>query len=348
MKRRIIQVILILQTLAIVILIARPSWIIPDPIAKPASETKEQEPKEKKEAESEANEVLQLHIPLAMQQASDMKVEPLSAAEASVEAAAWGVVLPTAGLTEARMKLDQAQQELVQTGLLVDHAQQEFDRHSLLWKEGANVAKKAVDQAKHDLDEAEQKRKAARSGRETLRDVIRAEWGTDVLVALEDAKGGTLSSVLAGDQRLLLVAEGRIKEATLALAEQPEIKMTARRFGVSPQAEPGTGHATWFWLAPAQELRTGQRVRLMTPGLKHSGKLRIPESAVVWQAGQAWVFVQTNKDTFQRKAVRLGAPVVGGWQLDSSLPADSLVLVQGAQLLLSEESRTQIRNENGD
>jgi hypothetical protein len=34
--------------------------------------------------------------------------------------------------------------------------------------------------------------------------------------------------------------------------------------------------------------------------------------------------------------------------LESALAMDSLVVVQGAQLLLSEESRTQIRNENGD
>jgi hypothetical protein len=346
MKRRMMYLILFVQTVVIAILIFRPVYFFSDQGSQSETVAKAQDTQRK--SDHDGAEALQLHIPLAMQKASDIKVERLSAAEASMEAVAWGVVLASSGLTEARMKLDQAQQEIVQAGLLVDRAQQEFDRLSLLWREGANIAKKAVDQAQHDLDEAQQKRKAARSARDTLRDVIRAEWGNDLVLALEDAKGGTLSSVMTGESRLLLIAEGRFNEATVALAEQPDIKMSARRLGVAPQAEPGTGKATWFWLAPSKQLRTGQRVRLIPAGLKHSGKVRVPESAVVWQAGQSWIFVQIDEDDFQRKAVQLGAPVVGGWQLESALAMDSLVVVQGAQLLLSEESRTQIRNENGD
>jgi len=348
MKRMILWFMLIVQAIVIVMLLFRPTFISLDHAPKLDSQAKAEDLKNKEDGDRKTAESLQLHIPVTMQKASDIKVEHLSAADASMEAAAWGVVLPTAGLTEARMRLDQAQQEWVQMGLLVDRMQQEFDRQSLLWREGANVAKKAVDQAKHDLDEAEQKRKAARSARETLRDSIRAEWGSDLLVALEDAKGGALSSVLSGESRLLLIAEGRLNEATVALAEQPEVKMLSRRLGAAPQAEPGTGHATWFWLAPSQQLRTGQRVRLIPAAIKHAGKVRIPETAVVWQAGQPWVFIQKDKEQFERKAVRLGAPVAGGWQLDSELPIGTVVVTQGAQLMLSEESRTQIRNENGD
>ena len=346
MKRRMIYLVLFAQTVVIATLIYRPVYFFSDHASQ--SETVAQAPESKHKSDHDGTEALQLHISIAMQKASDIKVERLSAAEASIEAVAWGVVLPSSSLTEARMKLDQAQQDIVQAGLLVDRAQQEFDRLSLLWREGANIAKKAVDQAQHDLDEAQQKRRAARSARDSLRDVIRAEWGNDLVLALEDAKGGTLSSVFTGESRLLLIAEGRFNEATVALAEQPEIKMSARRLGVAPQAESGTGKATWFWLAPAKQLRTGQRVRLIPIGLKHSSKPRIPESAVVWQAGQSWLFVQIDEEDFQRKAVQLGDPVVGGWQLESALASDSLVVIQGAQLLLSEESRTQIRNENGD
>jgi len=346
MKRVILISILACQAIVIVVLLLRPSFIFSDSVSKKELSTQAQ--KEHDEGERAGAETLQLHVSEAMQKASDLRVEPLTPADAATESAAWGVVLPTAGLTEARMKLDQAQQELTQSGLLVDRAQQESERQSLLWREGANVAKKAVDQAKHDLDEAEQKRKAARSARETLRDAIRAEWGNDLLVALEDPKGGVLSAVLAGDSRLLLIAEGRFNEATIALAEQPEIKMAARRLGTAPQAEAGTGHATWFWIASSQQLRTGQRVRLIPASLKRTGKVRIPESAVVWQAGQPWVFIQTDKEKFERRAVNLGAPVPGGWQLESALAIGTPVVTQGAQLLLSEESRPQIRNENGD
>jgi hypothetical protein len=347
MKRIFLWLALVVQAIAIVLLLLRPAFLFSDSDTQ-ASETSK--PKLAREAADikEKEATLKLRISLEMQKASDIRVEHLSSAEASLESAAWGVVLPTSGLTEARMKLDQAQQEFTQMSLLVDRAQQDFDRLSLLWREGANVAKKNVDQAKHDLDEAEQKRKAARSAREALRDTIRAEWGNELLIALEDAKGGVLASVLSGESRLVLIAEGHTLEATLTLAEQPEVKMKSHRIGVAPQAEPGTGQATWFWIAPAQHLRTGQRVRLISNAGKQAGKVRIPESAVVWQAGQSWVFIQTAPDLFERKAVHLGAPVAGGWQLDGEMPLGTAVVTQGAQLMLSEESRTQIRNENGD
>jgi membrane fusion protein, multidrug efflux system len=354
MKRKFLWMVLITQALAIIVLVFRPTLFFSESLSTVAETSKSvspkeaAEPKEKEDSERPTSMTLQMHISLAAQKASDIRVERLSVAEASFETAAWGVVLPTSGLTEARMKLDQVQQELTQMSLLVDRAQQEFDRQSTLWRDGANVAKKTVDQAKHDLDEAEQKRKAARSARETLRDTVRAEWGNDVLNALEDGKGGGLASVLSGQSRLLLIAEGHSVEATVALAEHPEVKMKALRLGPAPQAEPGTGHATWFWLAPAEQLRTGQRVRLISGSIKQAGKVRIPESAVVWQAGQSWIFIQTDTEQFERKAVRLGLPVPGGWQLEGEIPVGTAVVTQGAQLLLSEESRTQIRNENGD
>jgi hypothetical protein len=101
----------------------------------------------------------------------------------------------------------------------------------------------------------------------------------------------------------------------------------------------------------------------------------VPASAVIWHAGQAWIYVREAQggageadeaarngaepaaaasspstvriDSFQRRglpnAVRLGDQ----WFVPG-LETDDPVVVRGAQLLLSEELKSQLKNENDD
>ncbi|MET1083519.1 MAG: metal transporter, partial [Burkholderiales bacterium] len=74
----------------------------------------------------------------------------------------------------------------------------------------------------------------------------------------------------------------------------------------------------------------------------------VPWAAVVYPGGKAWAYVQTGTDEFARRAVETGAAVEGGWFNDKGLEPGEAVVVSGAQLLLSEELKYQIRNENED
>jgi hypothetical protein len=71
----------------------------------------------------------------------------------------------------------------------------------------------------------------------------------------------------------------------------------------------------------------------------------IPPSAILWQAGKAWIYVRTGSDRFERRAIGAeAAPTAdGGYVLPAtSLRNDKLIVVAGAQTLLSEESKSQI------
>ena len=84
---------------------------------------------------------------------------------------------------------------------------------------------------------------------------------------------------------------------------------------------------------------------LPLPGKVQSGVL-VPAAAVVWHGGKPWVYRQTGPTRFDRVAVDL-APVQGdSWFESAHLRPGEQVVISGAQLLLSEESRLQIRNEN--
>jgi hypothetical protein len=98
-------------------------------------------------------------------------------------------------------------------------------------------------------------------------------------------------------------------------------------------------------------MRVGMRV---AGRLKLGGKVRegvvVPSAAIVWHAGKAWAYVKDDDedDVFTRKEVSTALEMPGGWFDTGHFEEGDEVVVSGAQLLLSEELKFQIRNENED
>jgi hypothetical protein len=94
----------------------------------------------------------------------------------------------------------------------------------------------------------------------------------------------------------------------------------------------------------------------LRPGMALSAWLELPEnpragfalprSAILRHDGRAWVFVQEEEGKFVRKPVQLEAPLEAdkGWFTAAEgggIDADDLIIVKGAQALLSEELKAQ-------
>ena len=69
----------------------------------------------------------------------------------------------------------------------------------------------------------------------------------------------------------------------------------------------------------------------------------VPRTAVVYAEGKTWAYVQTRADTFMRREVHLDHLTQDGWFVTSGLAASERVVVTGAQILLSEELKSQIQ-----
>jgi hypothetical protein len=93
-------------------------------------------------------------------------------------------------------------------------------------------------------------------------------------------------------------------------------------------------------------LRPGLAVtaRISVPGPRAKGVV-IPSSAIVRVAGNSYAYVQIGSDQFVRKQVPLENPVEGGYFTATKLLAADRVVVEGAQLLLSEEFKPQTAHE---
>jgi hypothetical protein len=111
---------------------------------------------------------------------------------------------------------------------------------------------------------------------------------------------------------------------------------------------------TYYYSAPADALRIGMRVTVETKQDAHQAAdgVIIPSQAAVWYAGNAWAYFKIGKnkenaDLFVRKPIATDTEVDTGW-FNQGMSTDNEVVVSGAQLLLSEEFKYLIKNENDD
>jgi membrane fusion protein, multidrug efflux system len=92
---------------------------------------------------------------------------------------------------------------------------------------------------------------------------------------------------------------------------------------------------------------------VLTPGLSIAGFLQlpgnpvrgviVPDAAVVRSAEHSWAYVQTGNTSFARREIALDYPANGGWLVTNGITSNDRVVVTGAQMLLSEERKQDIK-----
>ncbi len=94
----------------------------------------------------------------------------------------------------------------------------------------------------------------------------------------------------------------------------------------------------------------------LSPGLAFTGFLSVagepvqgvivPENAVVRSDKRAWIYAQTGETNFTRREIRPNYPVASGWFVTNGVSPNDRVVVTGAQTLLSEERKTEIKTDD--
>ena len=81
---------------------------------------------------------------------------------------------------------------------------------------------------------------------------------------------------------------------------------------------------------------------LKIAGTPQSGVV-IPRVAVTRFNGKPWIYLQSAEDTFLRREISLERPLAEGWFVTQGMKPGDRVVVGGAQMLLSEEQKSQIQ-----
>ena len=333
----------------------------------------------------------EVRLSAAAQRQVGLEVMQPEPAEFAPETAWTLTVVDPQPLVEWRGRLVAARQAVAQAAAAMQASEAERRRVQALFDDDRNASQRSLEQARAQAAADAAVWRGAQAQLAALRDGARAAWGpaltggllpedgdaavvttaagrarpsADRLAALAAGREVLLRAVLRGDEAGTVPARLQVRRPG---QDDP---VAAQLLGPVPApagTDPALAGRHLLYLAPGKGLAVGMRVAARHRGGSAESGMTVPAGAVIWHAGQPWVYVRESAagaeapasaasaasapggaaDRFQRRAVP-GARRDGDRWFIPGLDEDDPVVTRGAQVLLSEELKFQIKNENDD
>jgi hypothetical protein len=255
----------------------------------------------------------------------------------SPEVKGYGRVLDPTPLAALLLDIESAEAAL-------EASAREYKRARVLFAQNQNASVRALESAKAAMKRDRAMLDAARARlltgwgkplaeREDLPAMVKALTALEsALVRIDLPPNELLFSPPTGARLISLSDENRSAEADfLSPAPTTDAQMQGKGF-------------LFLLRTNSLELRPDTAV---TGFLKIRGELLqgvvVSRSAVVRHEQRAWVYIQTDNATFARKPIVLQHPSDKDWFITEGLSPSDRMMVSGAQVLLSEELKPQIR-----
>ena len=267
-------------------------------------------------------------------------------------------------------RLAAARAETASTKAALAAARAAFERARTLNADNKNVSDRVLEEAEARLKGEDARATAAEETLRLLESAARNPALSAAAVPLQVARGGQVVEVMAqpgesieSGQPVLRVARfdwliarvdvpvgqavaAEATSARLVVLGHESRPVRAERIALAASVDPNTQGQPLLFRVPGKELplRPGWAVKayLRAPGPLLQGVV-IPPSAVVHMGGRTWVYVRAGEEEFVRKAVTLERLLERGWFVPAGPAPGDRVVVTGTQVLLSEESKSQIR-----
>jgi len=243
-----------------------------------------------------------------------------------------------------------------QTALLqLEQAQRDMKRVQNLQHENAVSTRKFREQ-QNQLGIAKVNAQALKNQNAILRLQTEAQWGKTVshwFLSDQHPHFIDLSQLKKQLYLLYLPRQLTTPPTTIALqtANQNEFEQTAKLISNAPISGKSqqTG-APYFYLTDSAFNGHYQRVNAHIPTQEEAiPGVIIPASSLVWHLGQTFVYTQIDDEYFKRiQIVQKKLLSTGNYFIQQALQQDDILVISGAQMLLSEEFRGQIPAEDDD
>jgi hypothetical protein len=273
-------------------------------------------------------------------------VVPLAASAQRPQQLAFGTVLDATALGEAQRAYLAARTDIEKASANLAVAHREHERLAALNADDKNVSDKAVEaglaayqSAQADVEAAEATARAA---------LVGAEQQLGPALADRMKTPGALAPFLSLAQvavQITLPADAVLPANTITLQLHDGPAVAAQLLGPAARTDAKLQGRTYLYVAPGAPagLLPGTNVQARLPTGDEMPGVLVPTAAVVWSQGGAWVYVERRPGAFARQPVALDNPVPEGWFVTGGVVAGERVVVVGAQLLLSEEQRSQLQ-----
>jgi hypothetical protein len=287
------------------------------------------------------------------QSASDLQTITLTSASDHPEFTAYGKAVNIQQLMELRHRYLVALTERGGATARFKQAEQNIRRQQDLYREGATSKRNLqVQQAQWQTDKALFDASGVQG--KAIIDEARLTWGNKLTEWALSADADQLSGFLSGKKTLLHITlpvskrlANDIHSIEVEASGNRSQAIKAELISAAPQTDATAQGESYFFQADGNHIRTGMRVAAWIPeqGENRSGVV-IPKSALIWYMDQAFVYIKTAEEQFSRRPIDHYSATTGGYFVGSGISAGEQLVVTGGQMLLSEEFRGQIPDED--
>ena len=297
----------------------------------------------------------------ATQQNSGIQTVKINSANFQGEIKSFGNVIGIDSLIEAKSRYLGLKSEIDIAKSASMHNLQQYQRLKTLNADDKNVSDQALQVALASVEADKARIRANELQLKNLQTNTKLQWGEALAsLAFADKSAPHLANLLNRKNVLLQISlplsTGMPKQASsVNVTPLNESVAPIHAIYISPATQSDTNGfgKTFYYSAPADLLRIGMRVNVVTASAAsdNASGVVIPSNAVVWYAGKAWAYFKNGQDKdhvqFIRKPISTDTEVDEGW-FNQGIGENSEVVISGAQLLLSEEFKYLIKNENED
>jgi hypothetical protein len=278
---------------------------------------------------------------------SGIEIAPVKAVSYQKQLKGYGTVLELQPLVDLRDRFVAANARVEGARAKLEASHKEYERLKTL-QANRNISVKLFQSAEATWRSDEANAHAEAAALNGVERTVRQQWGA-VLAQWLFNDSQEFERLLQRQDVLLRITLPSGSGFSLApqnvRVQSPQGKfLAARLLSPAPSADPRIQGMSLFYIAQGRstELLPGMNVvAYLSSGSTTTGVI-VPASAVVRWQGKAWIYVQKASDRFVRREISTEAAVEPGWFVTQKIPPDDRIVTTGAQLLLSEELRSQI------
>ncbi|MGR9044321.1 MAG: efflux RND transporter periplasmic adaptor subunit [Gammaproteobacteria bacterium] len=296
-----------------------------------------------------------LHLEDRIQRQAGLQIVTLKPFQYTPEISVYGNAMAILPLLDLRSRYLSAQSNYQSAQARLDLAQQNMERTRYLHQNGIASKRALQEQQSHyRLEQAQTQ--GMRQQIRAIYDEASVNWGPVLTELFLSSDNTRLTPYLSGKKTLLLISlpagqtlPDDIKSIVVSPSGDRSAAQPAEMLSIAPQTDSVTQGESYFFATRHSAVRAGMRIAAWLPRrLPPESGVLIPTSALIWHLGQAFVYLKTGDENFTRRRIAHFVDTAGGYFVQSPLTPGEQLVTSGAQLLLSEEFRGQIPDEDDD
>ncbi|MGJ4930490.1 efflux RND transporter periplasmic adaptor subunit [Bradyrhizobium sp. HKCCYLS2038] len=304
-------------------------------------------------AQPEGREPATVKLSATQQKQIGLQTAVLAAESHPEQFRAYGAVLDVARLTDLTNSYANAQAQLQTAQAKLEVARLAYERARDLVQSAA-MPRKDAETAEGTFRTDQAALAAADSQVKTLVATARQEWGPVIGRGIVE-RSPQVVQLIEREQFLVQVTlppgVTLTEPPRTALGQAPTrtANIELRYLSPAPRTDPRIQGVSYYFVAAGDSgLLPGMNTTAYVPSGKSFDGVFVEDTAVVQWQGRSWVYLRAGPETFRRHPIRTDQPISDDDYVVQDIPAGSEIVLRGAQVLLSEEAKSELRGGGDD